>query len=63
MDPTEKLHVTINEGWVQSHQPGTRWQDADGKEYVVDVVREASPVGEPGMSPPIWVVHSRPAED
>jgi len=40
VDPTEKLHVTINEGWVQSHQPGTRWQDADGKEYVVDVVRE-----------------------
>jgi hypothetical protein len=35
IDPNEKLSVTINEGWVQSHQPGTRWESADGKVYVV----------------------------
>jgi len=60
-----ELHVTTNEGWVQSHQPGSRWENADGRQYVVDAVREASliDVDEPRISAPVWVVHSHPAED
>ncbi len=65
VDPNRELSVTINEGWVQSHQPGTRWESADGRTYVVDDVREASlmDVDDPRISAPLWVVYSHPAED
>jgi hypothetical protein len=65
MDPNVKLSVTIREGWVQAHQPGTRWEAADGMVYVVDSVQEASvvDVDDPRISAPVWVVSSHPAED
>jgi hypothetical protein len=62
----EQLHVTINEGWVQSHPPGTRWEDADGRPYIVDNVKETGvipDVDDPRMTAPLWVVTSHPAGD
>ena len=65
MDPNTKLTATINAGWVESHRPGTRWDGADGKVYVVDDVQEASLMDDDDrrIGAPVWVVHSHLAED
>jgi len=62
----EQWHVTINEGWVQTHAPGTRWEDAEGTAYIVDSVREVGvipDVDNPQIGAPLWVVNSHTAED
>jgi len=61
----EHLSVTINAGWVQSNPVGSRFEGPDGRVYVVDSMDQASmiDVDDPGISAPIWVVRSHPAED
>jgi hypothetical protein len=42
-----------------------RWEAADGREYVVDTVREAPQMDgdDRPIGAPVWVVHSHLAED